>query len=65
MGEVTTPSYEFRFTPKAGGVRWAQLSTVKIIWEERPAILALFTDITEHKMIEKDLKTYPRRITET
>jgi PAS domain S-box-containing protein len=63
-GQIKSSNDEFRFISKDGSSRWAQMNAVRIIWEGRPAILAICTDITEGKRMEESLKAYARRITE-
>jgi PAS domain S-box-containing protein len=63
-GEAVLPNYELRIVLKDGNTRWVQANVAKISWEEKPALMALLTDISDRKMMEQDLKTYARRITE-
>jgi PAS domain S-box-containing protein len=51
-GEDITQRYSFRLIHKDGGIRWANLNTVRINWKEAPAILSFMTDITESKLVE-------------
>lgn len=63
-GEPAPSMIEIRVVRKDGSVRWAQLNAAKITWEDRPAILGMFTDITERKNMEQELKIYARKITQ-
>jgi PAS domain S-box-containing protein len=63
MDEGISPAGEFRVVRKDGAIRWAQINATKITWEKRPAILAMFTDITERKEMEQTLKDYAQKIT--
>jgi PAS domain S-box-containing protein len=47
---------EFQYILKDGSTRWAILNAARIIWEEKPAILAIITDITERKRMEEALR---------
>ncbi len=51
-GEVL-PTFEFRISDKAGNIKWAEISSVSIVWEGKPAMLNLLTDITERKKAEQ------------
>ena len=55
--EDQTPigSYQFRVVHKNGDIRWADLNTVMITWEGKPATLNFLTDITERKTAEEAL----------
>jgi PAS domain S-box-containing protein len=63
MDESVPPNNEFRTLRKDGTVRWSQLNAVKINWEKGPAVLAIFTDVTERKSMEQALKDYAQKIT--
>ncbi len=54
-GEEPLPQYEFRTIDDDGNIRWIQINTVLIDWEEKPAILNFLDDITEKKNIEEDM----------
>jgi PAS domain S-box-containing protein len=47
--------YEARLRDKNGDVRWAEINVINIVWENKPAYLYLFTDITAHKQILEQL----------
>jgi PAS domain S-box-containing protein len=55
-GKAIASNFEFRVIPKDGRTRWAQLNATKITWEGKPAVLAVFIDITERKQVEEALK---------
>ena len=55
-GEPVPSAYEVRVVPKDGSIRWAQMNGAKILWEGKPAILAIFMDITERKQAEEKLR---------
>ncbi len=54
-GQIETTNYEFRIIPKDSGTRWALMNAANILWEGRPAILAICTDITDRKKAEDAL----------
>ena len=43
----------FRIIDKAGNIKWAEVNSVLISWEGRPAILNFLNDITERKQAEQ------------
>lgn len=47
-------TYTIRVAFKAGGIRWAELTSVPVIWERIPAILVFLTDITDRRQLEKE-----------
>ncbi|MCX5971674.1 MAG: PAS domain S-box protein [Coprothermobacterota bacterium] len=55
-GEVPTIVYPFRTIQKDGSIRWAEINSVLIAWEDRPAIMSYLTDITERKRVEESLR---------
>lgn len=52
-GETT----EINTIQKEGGVRTSEVTALEILWEEKPAILLVFHDITVRKKAEEDLKS--------
>ncbi len=62
--ESTSSASEFRVLRKDGDVRWAQLNAANLTWENRPAVLAIFTDISDRKNMEQELKVYAQKITQ-
>ena len=51
-GEVKTKIYEFRVKDSKGELRWLQVLPRLITIQEKPAILAMVTEITEQKRTE-------------
>ncbi|NLX94386.1 MAG: PAS domain S-box protein [Clostridiales bacterium] len=49
-------SHEFRVIIKDGSVRWVEMKSVIIEWEDKPATLNFLTDITERKKAVSDLR---------
>jgi len=55
-GEQGLPSvYTFRFIWKDGTVRWVELNTRLVEWDEGPATLNIVRDVTDRKKIEDAL----------
>jgi len=46
----------FRIIDKAGNIKWAEVNSVLISWEGRPATLNFLNDITERKQAEERLR---------
>jgi PAS domain S-box-containing protein len=55
QGEAVPHTYSFRALNKAGDVLWAELSSVLLTWEGRPALLNFLRDITVEKKLESQL----------
>ncbi|MBN2462028.1 MAG: response regulator [Dehalococcoidia bacterium] len=53
QGEVLPQIYPFRIIDKAGDIKWAEINSVSIIWEGKPATLNFLDDITERKKTEQ------------
>jgi PAS domain S-box-containing protein len=49
-------NFEFRFISKGSSTRWAILNAVRIVWEEKPAFLAIITDVTDRKTAQEALE---------
>ncbi len=54
-GENVHQLYSFRIIDKEGAIKWLEISSVLIAWDERPATLNFLTDITERKQTEEEL----------
>jgi PAS domain S-box-containing protein len=50
-------NFEFQFISKDCRTRWAILNAVRIIWEEKPAFLAIITDVSDRKVAQEALKS--------
>jgi len=46
-GEESVDTYPFRITDEGGNERWVEISTIGIIWNNRPATLNFLSDITD------------------
>ena len=55
-GRVPPSTYYFRMITSSGKAKWAELHTVRITWEGKPATLNFMTDITERKEAEQALR---------
>ncbi len=60
-GEVPTVVYPFRTIHKDGSVRWAEINSVLIPWEEKPAVMSYLSDITERMRVEEELRASESR----
>jgi PAS domain S-box-containing protein len=55
-GKEATITYSIRVMNRAGEEIWAQISSVPIVWEDRPATLNFVRDITVQKNAEEELR---------
>ena len=55
-GKTVPTRYEFRGIHKNGTVIWLLISSKRIYYNNQPAVMALFTDITDRKKSEIELK---------
>ncbi|NPU85949.1 MAG: PAS domain S-box protein [Syntrophaceae bacterium] len=54
-GEELSNTYEFRVINKSGEEMNAQINSVKMNWQGRPAVLSFLRDVTERKRLESRL----------
>lgn len=54
-GDIISDNYTFRIINKNGEIRTLQLSAKRILWNNIPATLNLFTDVTEQKRLEENV----------
>lgn len=55
-GEEVPSPYSFKIVKRSGEMLWVLLSSIRIIWEGRPATLNFIKDISEQKEMENRLK---------
>ncbi|MBA4373013.1 MAG: hypothetical protein C0402_09170 [Thermodesulfovibrio sp.] len=55
-GDSMPSVYSCRIIDKAGDTRWLEINSVLITWMGRPAILTFFSNITERKTTEEQLR---------
>lgn len=55
-GEPAPSIYDFRFIHKNGQTRWVRVSANRIEFRHKPAILVLYLDITEEKLLAERLE---------
>ena len=55
-GEEVPLSYEFRILDKSGAIRWLELGGTLISWSGQQATLTFFSDITQRRALESELK---------
>jgi two-component system, cell cycle sensor histidine kinase and response regulator CckA len=55
-GKTLPCRYAFRVLDHTGNVRWAEIESAIITWEEKPALLVFMSDITERVRMESALK---------
>jgi PAS domain S-box-containing protein len=50
------PVYSFRALDKNGQITWVEINTVRVAWENEPAVLFFLTDITQRLQAEQSLR---------
>ena len=55
-GENLPSTYSFRIVRKDGQLRWVQLNTALITWENKPATLNILRDVSAQKELEDQLR---------
>jgi PAS domain S-box-containing protein len=55
-GKAVPPHYEYRGIRKDGTVRWLEIHANRIEYGGKPAVQAVYIDITEHKQAEESLR---------
>ena len=55
-GDEEFYQYDFRIVRKDGDVRWLDVNPSLIMWEGKPGVLCLVTDITDRKRLEEELR---------
>lgn len=60
-GEELPKVYTFRVVKKTGDDFWVEIRAVRIIWQDRPAILCFLTDISRYKIAESSLAESEQR----
>jgi PAS domain S-box-containing protein len=57
-GEKAPETYIFRVINRDGGIKWIEIRSININWEDKPATLSFLRDVTERKRIEEALKNH-------
>jgi PAS domain S-box-containing protein len=60
-GKKTFAQYVIRMLTKNGDARWIIVNSASITWENRPASLAMITDITDQKLAEQTQQESERK----
>ncbi len=60
-GDITPHKYDFRLVCKDGSLKWIELKTTMILWEGRPAGLAVATDVSDAKRLQEALRSSEAR----
>ena len=60
-GETLPQRYGFRVVHRTGAIKWVEISSVRIQWEERPAALVFMTDVTNRREAEEALRQSEER----
>jgi PAS domain S-box-containing protein len=56
QGEDIPQVYFFRVIDKDGEVTWVEINTVRVDWENKPAVLFFMTDVSERVQAERALR---------
>ncbi len=59
--QPVSPRQEYRIVRKDGTLRWLEVFTAPVIYEDEPALLSISSDITERKRAEEALRESERR----
>ena len=62
LKEKSVRPYEYRFTKKNGDVIWVLGKVTSVEYGGRPAVIGSFTDITERKRMEEQLRSSEERL---
>jgi len=60
-GGTEVSPYEIELVTESGERRWGEANSAKIVYKKKPAILAVFRDITERKQAEEALRQREER----
>ena len=63
-GDVFQPRYTFRLMAGDGSIKWLEVSTVLIDWKDKPATLNFFSDVTERKRAEEEIRRKTKELEE-
>jgi len=61
-GEEVPQTYAFRVVDTTGNVKWVEINAVRVLWENAPATLNFFTEITHRVRAEENLRRSESRL---
>jgi PAS domain S-box-containing protein/putative nucleotidyltransferase with HDIG domain len=61
INEGDSSNLDYRIVDTKGSVRWLRTNAVGIEWEEKPAVLGFFSDVTDEKMLQESLRSNEER----
>ncbi|MCK9275935.1 MAG: PAS domain S-box protein [Syntrophales bacterium] len=61
QGELIPP-YCYRLFSQDGTIVWKEVTGIRILWEERPAVLVFTTDVTERVLAEEAVRKSERQL---
>ena len=59
--EHNTDATPFRYMDKRGRIKWVEINSALIAWDDRPAVMVFTKDVTDRKRIEENLQKSFRR----
>jgi two-component system NtrC family sensor kinase len=59
--KLSPANYTYRVITKRGNIKWAETTSIEVIWEEKPAALVFLTDVTGRKKAEEALRKSEER----
>jgi PAS domain S-box-containing protein len=59
--KLSPANYTYRVITKKGSIKWAETTSIQVIWEEKPAVLVFLTDVTGRKKVEESLRKSEER----
>ncbi len=57
-------NYELKIITKKGAEKWIDVTSSVTVWNDKPALLAAFFDITQHKIYEEKIKSQNKFLNE-
>ena len=64
-GETVPTSYECRIVDKEGNIKWLELNSIFILWQDKPSTLSFISDITDRKTAEEDKRKIESQLAQT
>ena len=59
--DIHIKPYQFKFVDKNNNIKWLEISTADIEWDNESCVLSIINDVTKRKEIEESLKKSKKR----